>query len=221
MEPKKDQDGPGRRATFSAVPDEAPDPVETRDPRAHPVPATRSRAWLYAIPALLLLVIGVAWMLEVELIRPSDVASREVTGTSGERASDPEGLPRGDDAPLNPVADGPRVVSDMDLLSSKQEYVGRAVEIGAIPVMTVPGPRTFWVGRVANRTLVLIDRHAQGAVPVTPGQVVRLSGRLEAAPTSEELARAGYTADDRDALDGEDVIIRATHIEAQAGTQRR
>jgi hypothetical protein len=153
-------------------------------------------------------------MVQVERSRPGGEAPFAVTGTSGERSNDPEGGARGD-RPLNPVAQGPSVIADMELLTSKADYVGRAVELAAIPVMTVPGPRTFWVGRIANRTLVLIDRDAQGAKTVKPGEVVRISGRLEAAPSPEELARAGLAADDREAVDGEKVIIRATRLAPQ------
>jgi hypothetical protein len=214
MEPRDDHTRREHRSPISAVPDEAPDPVETRDPRVRPVPARRGRAWLYAIPAAVLLLMGIAWMAQVELSRPDGNAPLEVTGTSGERANDPEGVAR-DDAPLNPVAEGPQVISDMALLTSKKEYVGRAVEIAAIPVMTVPGPRTFWVGRIANRTLVLLDRGVLAQVKLSPGQVVRLSGTLEAPPPADQLAGAGLSEDDREAIDGEDVIIRATRVEWQ------
>ena len=86
-----------------------------------------------------------------------------VAGTSGERENDPEGLGRGDDKPLNPIGEGPRVIGDMELLTAKEDYVGRAVAIPAITVMGTPGPRTLWVGRPMNRTLVLLDRNVQGA----------------------------------------------------------
>ena len=163
------------------MPDEAPDPVETRDPRVRPVPQSAGRAWLYAIPAAVLLLVGIVWMVQVERSRPGGTGPFTVTGTSGERANDPEGGARGD-SPLAPKAAGPSVIADIELLMSKSDYLGRAVELSAVPVMTVPGPRTFWVGRFANRTLVLVDRHAEGDTKVAPGQLVRLSGRLESAP---------------------------------------
>ena len=81
----------------------------------------------------------------------------EVTGTSGVKANDPEGGSRGDEQPLNPEPSGPAVISDMELLSRKAEFVGRAVRFAAIPVVTAPGPHTFWVGRPGNRTLVVMD----------------------------------------------------------------
>jgi hypothetical protein len=199
------------------VAENAPDAVETRDPRTRAVPASRSRAWLYAVPAAVLLVMGLVWMLRAERAHPGRDAPLEVTGTSGERRDDPEGAGRGDEHPLNPTAGGPSVISDMELLTAKADYAGRAVEFGAIPVVTVPGPRTFWVGRIANRTLVLVDRDAQGTTKVAPGAIIALSGRLQAPPSAAELANAGLSADDREAVQGEKVIIRATRIAPQAG----
>ena len=71
----------------------------------------------------------------------------DVTGTSGARDNDPEGLGRGDEAVAQPPGEGPSVIGDMGLLTAKEDYVGRAVEISAIPVMGTPGPRPLWVGR--------------------------------------------------------------------------
>ena len=82
--------------------------------------------------------------------------------------------------------------------------------------MTVPGPRTFWVGRIANRTLVLVDTRAQGT-KIVPGQIIRLSGQLASPLLSSAAAldKAGLSADDREAVQGEKVIIRATRIQSQ------
>ncbi len=204
-----------RRSVTPPIAENAPDAVETRDPRTTPVPATRRRAWLYAVPPALLLILGVVWMFRAERAHPGRDAPLEVTGTSGERRNDPEGGGRGDEHPLNPTAGGPRIISDMELLTSKSDYVGRAVEFGAIPVVTVPGPRTFWVGRIANRTLVLVDTRAQGTKKIVPGQIIRFSGQLQPTPSAAALDKAGLSADDREAVQGEKVIIRATRIESQ------
>ena len=40
-----------------AVPENAPDPVETRDPASRPTPARR-RVWLFAVPAVAFLILG-------------------------------------------------------------------------------------------------------------------------------------------------------------------
>ena len=193
------------------VPENAPDPVETRDPASHPTPR-RSRALLYAIPGLLLLLIGVAWMTWVEQPTDTGAAPTAVTGTSGERVDDPEGRPAGE-VPLNPAGAGPSVIGDPGLLTAKENYVGRAVEIAAVAVMTRPGPRTFWVGRIGNRTLVLADEGSGDLPDLATGQIVAISGTLERA--DEALGRGGLDEEDREALDGEDVIIRATRIERQ------
>jgi hypothetical protein len=218
MDPQHNPDDPTdvRRSVMPPVAENAPDPVETRDPRNAPVPATRGRAWLYAIPAALLLVIGLVWMVRVERARPGQNAPAEVTGTSGERANDPEGGGRGDEKPLNPAASGPSVISDMELLTSKSELVGRAVRFAAIPVVTASGPRTFWVGRLGNQTLVLMDDKVQGATNVVAGTAIQLSGTLEPAPSDRNLASAGLDDADRRAIEGEKVIIRAKSLKTSA-----
>jgi hypothetical protein len=193
------------------VPENAPDPVETRDPASHPTPR-RSMALLYAIPGLLLLLIGIGWMTWME--RPLDGVAdpTAVTGTSGVREDDPEGRPEGE-TPLNPTGEGPSVIGDPGMLSAKGDYVGRAVELPAIAVMAKPGPRTFWVGRIGNRTLVVADA-AAGTVPALGmDQIVSISGTLERA--SDALGRGGLDEEDREALEDEDVIIRATRVEVR------
>ena len=195
------------------VPDQAPDPVETRDPASRPTPA-RSRVWLYAVPAVAFLVIGIVWMIRTEGPREArSPAPSAVAGTSGARANDPEGLGRGDEASLNPRAEGPSVIGDMGLLTAKENYVGRAVEIPAIPVMGSPGPRTLWVGRPLNRTLVLLDRNVDRPGEVKAGEQVRVSGQLERRPDTAAIDRAGLHEDDRTALEGVDVFIRASTVE--------
>lgn len=214
MHPRTNRDDPTdvRRSVMPPVAENAPDPVETRDPNNAPVPATRGRAWLYAIPAAVLLVIGLVWMVRVERAHPGQNAPAEVTGTSGKRANDPEGGGRGDEKPLNPAASGPSVISDMELLTSKSELVGRAVRFAAIPVVTASGPRTFWVGRLGNQTLVLLDEKVEGAMAVVPGKAIQLSGALEPAPSESDLAKAGLDDADRRAIEGEKVIIRAKSL---------
>lgn len=204
--------------SHSLVPDEAPDPVETRDPASRPTPQL-SRAWLFALPAAALLVLGMIWMFWAERSREGvRSAPYAVTGTSGATDSDPEGLGRGDEQPLNPVAEGPRVIGDMELLTEKDDYVGRPVEIPAIPVMGSPGPRTLWVGRPLNRTLVLLDRDVHGIGDIAAGRPVSVSGRLEKRPAGEEIDRAGLQENDRQALEGVDVFIRASAVRPQPRT---
>jgi len=220
MDPRNTRDDPTdvRRSVMPPVAEKAPDPVETRDPRNAPVPASRGRAWLYAIPAAVLLVIGLVWMVRVERAHPGQNAPAQVTGTSAERANDPEGGGRGDEKPLNSAGSGPSVISDMELLTSKSEFVGRAVRFAAIPVVTASGPRTFWVGRLGNQTLVLMDDKVQGAKEVIPGKAVQLSGALEPAPSASDLANAGLDDADRRAIEGEQVIIRAKSLKTTVDT---
>ena len=218
MDHRLHDDGTDEQHSRRLVPDEAPDPVETRDPASHPTPR-QSRAWLYALPAAALLVLGVIWMFWAERAREgAQSAPYSVAGTSGAREDDPEGLGRGDEKPLNPAAKGPSVIRDMALLTAKEDYVGRAVEIRAMPVMSTPGPRTLWVGRQMNRTLVLLDRDVKAAGRIQEGQPVRVSGSLEKRPDKDAIDRAGLHENDRRALEGVKVFIRASSVEPQQVT---
>jgi hypothetical protein len=202
------------RASF--VPDDVPDPVETRDPSSEPVPRRSSRALLFALPVLALALIGLVWLVSSERRDDAELGVEPVgtAGESGFRSDTGEGLPRGDDAPLNPDQQGRlAVVSSMAHLLQKDDYVGRPVEIGAIPVGDVKGPRTFEVGRLTNRTLVVVEGDAAIVPSLGRGDLVRLSGRLESA--EDTTPPAGLNADDREALDGADVFIRATLVERQ------
>jgi hypothetical protein len=218
MDHSHHDDDTSEHRSHRIVPDEAPDPVETRDPDSRPTPR-RSRAWLFAIPPVALVLLGVFWMFRAEGDRAgAQPDPYSVAGTSGERDNDPEGLGRGDDKPLNPTGEGPRVIGDMELLTAKEDYVGRAVAIAAVTVMGTPGPRTLWVGRPMNRTLVLLDRNVQGLGTAIVGQAVQVSGRLEKRPDKAAIDRAGLHEDDRKALEGVDVFIRATGIQAKGPT---
>lgn len=197
---------------ISAVPKRVPDPVETRDPRVPAVPRSRGRAWAYTIPAAILLVIGIGWMLATERAKPGGAAPYDVTGTSGEKANDPEGGRRGDGEALNPSAQSPTVISDMELLGSKDQYVGHAVRFAAVPVLEVEGPHTFWVGRPLKRTLVVTGTANAAGSTAAPGELVQLSGRLASVKDGKNVQAAGLSKADQDAIHDEDVVIVADTV---------
>jgi hypothetical protein len=184
------------------------DPVETRDSTTRPVPRQSSRLWMYVIPALAFVIAGVVWMLVAETRGTATKAPYAAIGTSGERAhgNDPEGARA--DEPLNPVPEGPRVISDEGLLSSKDQYIGHTVRFEAIPVFSQEGPRTFWVGRLTDRALVLLDQNA-GTVQLKRGEMLSLQGRFE---RTNDKMEATLSKDDRDAVEGQDVIIVASQV---------
>jgi hypothetical protein len=203
----------------SIVPDDVPDPVETRDPASQPVPERVGRAWLFTVPIFALAIIGLVWLFGSERGAGGDRGGATVgtTGVTAPEAGWPggpsaEGLPRGDEAPLNPgvQAGVPAVITSLGHLVQKEDYVGQPVEIRAIPVGDVKGPRTFEVGRLGNRTLVVVDGDAAMVPNLERGQLVQLSGRLESAGETEPPA--GLSDDDRRALDGAGVFIRATAV---------
>jgi hypothetical protein len=69
------------------------------------------------------------------------------------------------------------------------------------------------VGRPLNRTLVLLDRNVQRPGEVKAGEQVRVSGQLERRPDKDAIDRAGLHEDDREALEGVEVFIRASTVE--------
>lgn len=201
------------RASF--LPEDVPDPVETRDPASEPVPVHKGRAFLFAVPVLVLALIGLVWFLSSERGGTQDdggpIGTTGAASTEAHR-TDSDALPRGDEAPLygEPQI---AVVSSMAHLLGKDEYVGRPVEIAGIPVSDVKGPRTFEVGRLTNRTLVVVDGDASIVPSLERGELVRLSGRLESSGSAQPPA--GLNEDERDALSGADVFILATLVQHQ------
>ena len=186
------------------------DAVEPRDPAHRPVPRDRSKVLWYAVPAVLFVLLGLGWMFSSEMRETSPAG--DAIGTTGDRGNDPEGGKRVD--VLNPT-DGPAVISRMELLSDAEDYVGRPARFAAIPVSTTYGDRTFSVGRIGSRALVLAEPGADLS-GIRSGDPVSLEGRIERAPSAEELDRLGLGKEDREALDDEDVIIRATRVEPVA-----
>jgi hypothetical protein len=154
--------------------------------------------------------LGLGWMFSSEMRETSPAG--DAIGTTGDRGNDPEGGKRVD--VLNPT-DGPAVISRMELLSDAEDYVGRPARFAAIPVSTTYGDRTFSVGRIGSRALVLAEPGADLS-GIRSGDPVSLEGRIERAPSAEELDRLGLGKEDREALDDEDVIIRATRVERVA-----
>lgn len=187
------------------------DPVEPRDPHHRPVPLRWKNALLFSIPAVLLLLLGIGWMTFMERDDSGGYASPDPIGTTGDTGQDPEGERRTDT--LNPQPEGPPVIAALELLTQADDYAGRPVNFAAIKVIGTNGDRTFWVGRIGNRTLVVVDPSARNTAPVQRGQMIRLAGRLERTPSDDQLGRFGVSGEDRDALAGEDVFILANEIE--------
>jgi hypothetical protein len=204
-----------RDKSLSFVPPEVPDPVETRDSMNRAVRPSPGQWAMFLIPAALIVAIGISWMMRAEGSKPGGTGPYAVTGTSGERSNDPEGGARGEDAPLNPTP-RPAVISDVELLTSKADYTGHSVQLLAAPVLSVAGPRTFWIGRPTNRTLVLVTTDVKRLGALKPGQLVGIAGRLEPVPNDDQLDRAGFSPDDKKAIADEDVIIRATRVEPRS-----
>jgi hypothetical protein len=147
---------------------------------------------------VLFVALGIAWMLAKEPVLGGPADSDQVRATTGERDSghDPEGGRESD--VLNPGTAGPPVISAVEQLTSAEDYVGRPVRFAAVNVVG-RGDRTFWVGRLGSRRLVVIDQN------------------VEQTPSSEQLDRMGLSKEDRDALEDEEVYILATRLERLDG----
>jgi hypothetical protein len=193
------------------------DPVEPRDPTTTPVPSRRWKAVLYAIPAVLFVVLGIVWMLAKEPVLGGPADSDRVRATTGEQDSghDPEGDRESN--VLNPPPEGPAVISDVELLTGAQNYAGRPARFAAVVVAEKNGDRTFWVGRLGNRTLVLLDRNVSNPGAIQAGKAISLAGRIDRTPASEQLDRLGLSDEDRRAFEDEEVYIHATKIEPVDG----
>ena len=187
------------------------DPVEPRDPAARAVPRRSSTALLFAIPAVLIVVLGVGWMLltERDAAEDDDAATTAVEGTSGGNTAADAGTPE-DASEVTPPA-----TSDLQILANPEQYAGRTVRFTAVPVVSPGGERTFWAGRPGSRTLVLLDPAMPQRDEVMPGQRVDLAGTIERTPSAAELRKLNLSDEDREALQEAGVFLRATEMEVQ------
>lgn len=196
-----------RRQSRSAIAPGA-DPVEPRDPAARAVPRKPATALLFAIPAVLIVLLGLGWMLFMER-DAADESTTAVEGTSGENAgaAATTGAGAGE-----PPATTPPASSDLQILANPEQYAGRAARLTAVPVISASGERTFSVGKPGSSTLVLLDPGIQEPVGVMPGQRVDLAGTIERAPSGEQLRKLNLSEEDREAVEGAGVYLRATEV---------
>jgi len=198
-----------RRQSRSAIAPGA-DPVEPRDPAARAVPRKPTTALLFAIPAVLIVLLGLGWMLFMER-DPADETTTAVEGTSGKNA----GAAATTGAGAEPRPATPPVSSDLQILANPEQYAGRAARLSAVPVISTSGERTFSVGKPGSSTLVLLDPSIQEPVGVMPGQRVDLAGTIERAPSGEQLRKLNLSEEDREAVEGAGVYLRATEVSVE------
>ena len=199
-----------RRARRQAGTPIAPgaDHVEPRDPAARAVPRKPSTALLFAIPAVLIVLLGLGWMFLAER-DTRDETMTPVEGTTGETAG------AGAAAATEPQATTPPASSDLQMLANPEQYAGRTARFSAVPVTGVHGERSFSVGKPGSSTLVLLDPSVEHPEGVMPGQRVDLAGTFERAPSGEELQKLNLGKEDRDAVEEAEVYLRATEVAVQ------
>ncbi len=118
-----------------------------------------------------------------------------------------------------PTADpsAPEPIRDFGLLANATDgaLAGRTVELDRVPVQSVTGDVTFWIGpSERDRIFVVLDERTQGesAVTIRADQLVHVRGTVARTPVS----RGDLTAQDRSALEGEAVYLQIVWAEVVA-----
>lgn len=114
-------------------------------------------------------------------------------------------------APGSSTAGTPPVMTTLSDVRAGANSVGHAVVLSDVPVDSVTGDVTFWIGSGDERVLVIIDetRQPERAVTVRPGQRVRIRGTIaRGAPEDIPLSRA-----DRIQVEGQSAYVLADHVE--------
>jgi len=147
-------------------------------------------------------------------------------GTAVSPASSPPVGTAGRDA-RNELTESPATLHDLETVTGTvdpHELIGRTVDFH-LKVADVNNYTSFWVGNQDNRMLVVLGRdnrsdaqRARGAPspndikPAAPGQMVHITGTIQAIPNAEARFSWGLNDSQRAALDDQKVYIRADHV---------
>ena len=148
--------------------------------------------WAWLIP--LLLVAALLWWF---FGREGDAVTAAVdTDTAAAAAGDVAGEAGADAAPITDVV---AIVAVPDRIP----LIGRRVQLTSVPVLSVPGDETFWVGSSeTERLFVALDPAPGTSAPVESptdvdaGQRVTVAGVLRQVPTDLAEWRARWQLDD-------------------------
>lgn len=144
---------------------------------------SNSWMWLVGLLVLALLIWGALELFD----RDPEVAAAPV---------DAPAVVAADPTPLTDVVAVVTAVDPMPL-------VGRQVQLTGVPVQSVPGDSTFWVGpSESQRLLVVLDEQptpgtpVEGRVDVDPGQMVTVTGTLRQMPADLAAWQTRWKLDD-------------------------
>ena len=110
---------------------------------------------------------------------------------------------------------------------TKLSLIGRHVQLTSVPVQSMVGDKTFWIGpSAARRLFVALDQKLEepppappieGEVNVDKGQTVTLSGVLRKLPAmSEARKKWGLSDAEAAALENEEIYLHAEHARVKS-----
>jgi hypothetical protein len=108
-----------------------------------------------------------------------------------------------DIAPNPIVVKATEMTALADLVESDQisDLVGRAVDLQAVPVQSVPGDMAFWIGDSADRRVYVLfdevptpDTAMEGKIDIDPGDHVHISGEVRRVDATPEGVIANFPA---------------------------
>lgn len=183
--------------------------------------------WVWLLIGLLvaLVVLVLLWPLLTGNDRAGTGATASPAGDTASPAGD-TASPAGETAsPAGETPAGSPVVGDVLLIIDAPDpasLVGSRVELTDVEVQSVVGDTTFWVGPSQDRQVLVVleeDESAgpvEGQVDVEEGQTVSLTGVVREMPSTDEAMQRWQLSDDAaQALEGEDVFIRAQRVDIQ------
>jgi hypothetical protein len=105
---------------------------------------------------------------------------------------------------------------------NKQSFVNRQVEFTNVPVQSVVGDRTFWVGSGNNeRLFVVLDEaldngRTEKNLKVNEGQTLMIRGLIRSLPSTQEAQKQwGLSAAEAEALRNQQVYLQASQVQMQ------
>lgn len=116
-------------------------------------------------------------------------------------------------------------ITDVVVIASapdQQSLVNRQVQFANVPVQSVIGDRTFWVGSGNNeRLLVVLDEaldsgNTEKALDVNAGQTLTMNGIVRRMPSAADAQKQwGLSAAEADSLKNQRVYLQASQVQTK------